>query len=556
MAWFQRFIPKRGQTFTIRDLLLPFGLVVAGFGVFLLAAPPMWEYSNSAAFCGVTCHTMPPEYETFLESPHARVPCVDCHIGRDLLLVQFFRKAGHMRLIADTVFENYELPIRSAEMRPARETCEMCHSPETYSDDSLQVIHTFENNRTNDPYSIYLMLHTGGGSEREGLGRGIHWHIENPITYIALDPEEQEIPWVRVQTASGETIEYSAINSPVDPDSLNEYELHEMDCTTCHNRVAHLIETPNRAVDSALQVSSISRDIPFIRARAIELLSAPYVSTSDALQSISSLEQYYSENYPEFYAEGSELVGTAIDVLSTLYQESNYPEQLLSYDTHPNNVGHRDAPGCFRCHDGEHFSEAGEVIRIECNLCHTIPTVVRPGDIQPTLALATGVEPSTHLDSTWITRHPTAFDASCANCHTTANPGGIDNQSFCSNSACHGSAWEFAGFDAPGLATVLDIYQVTATPLLEDFEGDPTYTILQPLFVQECSACHGQTPTNGLRLTDYASVIAGSDNGAVVVAGSPDESRMIEVLSGGHFAPITDHQLELLIKWIRNGLPE
>ncbi|MCC6612813.1 MAG: NapC/NirT family cytochrome c [Anaerolineae bacterium] len=549
------FITRVRQGFSLRRLL-PFALVALGVLAILLAAPPVWEYSNSPTFCGLTCHTMPPEYSTYLISPHSRVPCVDCHIGRDLLLVQFFRKAGHMRLLVDTVLENYELPIRSAEMRPARETCELCHTPEKFSDDSLRVIETFENNRTNDPYDIYLLMHTGGGSEREGLGRGIHWHIENEISYIALDPEEQEIPWVRVETPDGQVTEYNAINSPIDTENIDQYEIHEMDCITCHNRISHFLQPPNRAVDEALSQEDISTDIPFIRTRSVELLSASYTSTEQALQTFESLDEYYRDNYPDFYAEGQQKVQDAISVLKALYTDSNYPEQLLTWNTHPNNVGHRDSPGCFRCHDGEHFSTDGQVVRLECNLCHSIPKVVRPGEIEPMLALTTGIEPSSHLDSTWISRHHTAFDQSCSNCHTTTNPGGVDDQSFCSNSACHGSAWTYAGFDAPGLASVLGIYQVSAEPLLEDFEGDPTYTVLQPLFTQECGGCHGPVPSKGLRLTDYESLLAGSESGPVVVAGSPDESKMIQVLTSGHFAQPTEHQMDLIRQWIANGLPE
>ena len=239
---------------------MPLLLVAIIIGIPLLALPPLWEYSNSAQFCGTTCHTMPPEYQTYLVSPHARVPCVDCHIGRDLIAVQFFRKSAHLRLIVATVLNEYEYPIRTSEMRPARQTCERCHYPEKFSDDSLRVLNRFENNRTNDPYEIYLLMHTGGGSEREGLGRGIHWHIENPVEYIALDAEEQEIPWVRVNTAEGEQIEYNAINSPVDTDNLEQYELHEMDCITCHNRISHLIDTPASLVDSALERGDLSRE--------------------------------------------------------------------------------------------------------------------------------------------------------------------------------------------------------------------------------------------------------------------------------------------------------
>ncbi len=81
-------------------------------------------------------------------------------------------------------------------------------------------------------------------------------------------------------------------------------------------------------------------------------------------------------------------------LLEQLYDENTYPEQELIWQTHPNNIGHRDSPGCFRCHDGKHFNAAGEAIRLECNLCHSIPQIVRPGEIEPMLPLTTGIEPA------------------------------------------------------------------------------------------------------------------------------------------------------------------
>jgi mono/diheme cytochrome c family protein len=455
-----------------------------------------------------------------------------------------------------TVLDDFEYPIRSGEMRPARETCEQCHTPEKFSDDSLRVINRHENNRSSDPYDIYLLMHTGGGSQREGLGFGIHWHIENPVTYIALDDQEQEIPWVQVETADGEVIEYNALNSPIDTDNLDQYAQHEMDCITCHNRIAHAIQNPTNVIDNALNQGDLSRDIPFIRTRAIELLTPAYPSREAARVSFSTMHNYYRENYPEFYAEGKDEVERAIELLVSLYEETNYPEQELTWDTHPNNIGHLEAPGCFRCHDGQHFNEQGEAIRLECNLCHSIPQVVRPADIEPEIPLTTGIEPASHLDSTWISQHHNVFDASCANCHTIGNPGGIDDSSFCSNSVCHGAEWEYAGFDAPGLATVMGIYQVEPAPLLQDFEGEPTYDILQPVFAQECGGCHGPVPSKGLRVTDYAGLMAGSDGGPVIEPGSPDESMIIETLSSGHFGQFTEHQMMLLREWIANGAPE
>lgn len=419
-------------------LIVGGGLMLIGI---LLAIPPIWEYSNSLGFCGTTCHTMSPEYQTYLVSSHARVLCVDCHIGRDLIAVQFFRKIGHMRLVAATVLEDYEYPIRAGEMRPARETCELCHFPEKFSDDSLREIRTFENNRENELYSIYLLMHTGGGTRRQGLGRGIHWHIENRVTYIATDKEEQEIPWVRVQTADGKTVDYNAIYSPIDTNNLQKYTVREMDCITCHNRISHLIDSPTKAVDKALELGILPSNIPFIRARAVELLSTSYGSQAEAAKAIGSLDQYYRDYYADFYAMGSDQVRTAITTLTKIYNDSNYPEQQLNWRTHPNNIGHKEARGCFRCHDGQHISPEGQVVRLECNLCHSISQVVRPGKIEPMLALVTGIEPQSHLDSTWIARHHEVFDASCANCHDVRNPGGTDDQSFCSNSQWHGTGW-------------------------------------------------------------------------------------------------------------------
>ena len=76
-----RFItPDRGSSIWIR--LMPYAtLAFAGLVAFILAGAG-WEYTNRSEFCGTACHTMPPEYASYLESPHANVNCVECHIGR------------------------------------------------------------------------------------------------------------------------------------------------------------------------------------------------------------------------------------------------------------------------------------------------------------------------------------------------------------------------------------------------------------------------------------------------------------------------------------------
>ena len=97
------------------------------------------------------------------------------------------------------------------QLRPARETCERCHFPEKFSDDSLREIKQFLPDADNTPTSIYLTFKTGGGTKREGLGRGIHWHIENEVKYLALDREEQEIPYIQVVNDDGSIIVTSSL---------------------------------------------------------------------------------------------------------------------------------------------------------------------------------------------------------------------------------------------------------------------------------------------------------------------------------------------------------
>ncbi len=167
-----------------------------------------WDYTNSPEFCGTACHTMPPEYTAYLTSPHARIDCVECHIGRGFIATRVSRKAGDIRHIVSLAFEQYEFPIRADDLRPARDTCERCHFPEKFSDDSLREIQRFLPDEDNTAQTIYLVLKTGGGSARQGLGRGIHWHIENPVSYYASDPEKQQIPYVRVERPDGTLVEY------------------------------------------------------------------------------------------------------------------------------------------------------------------------------------------------------------------------------------------------------------------------------------------------------------------------------------------------------------
>jgi len=551
------FFPPAGTKVWIR--ILPY-LTLGILTLFVLVgAAYAWDYTNSPEFCGTVCHTMPPEYTAYLTSPHARIDCVECHIGRGFIATRITRKAGDVKHIISLIFKDYEYPIQAGDLRPARETCELCHFPEKFSDDSLREIKRFNPDRSNTPISIYLTLKTGGGSKRIGLGRGIHWHIENQILYLPTDETEQIIPYIQVLEDDGTRIEYIELGSGIDPETIKNEELKEMDCITCHNRITHLIATPEDTVDQLMSLGIISAVIPEIRLKAVEVYDAGYDSLALGLNGIAGLDGYYRVVHPEFYEQNEQLIQDAIYALQEAYQNSVYPEQKTDWNSHPNNIGHKDSPGCFRCHDGKHLNQDQEAIRLECNLCHSIPVVAGPSDFVTEIEISRGPEPESHLNPNWIAIHHEVINPSCSNCHSTANPGGVDNSSFCSNSACHGTTWEFAGFDAPGLREIL-MQQIPEEPTPAAPEDAPlTFEArIGPLLVERCSACHAEDGLQGLNLTTYEGVIQGGLNGPAVIPGDPEGSLLVQKQTGpqAHFGQLNLEELGWVIQWIRAGAPD
>ena len=554
------FFPPPGSPRWVR--VLPYAVLGVLTLLALTAGAYGWEYTNSSEFCGTTCHTMPPEYTAYLTSPHARVACVECHIGRDFIATRITRKAGDLRHVFATAFQTYEFPIRARKLRPARETCEKCHFPEKFSDDSLRSIKSYENDYSSTPLNTYLILKTGGGSKRIGLGRGIHWHIENKVYYLPIDPEEQEIPYVRVVEDDGSISEYTDVSAGIDPKAINEADLKEMDCITCHNRITHLVLTPDDTVDQLISRGVISAAIPEIRKKAVEVYGQTYDSVDMALNGIAGLAGYYQVYYPDFYATNGDEVESAVASLQQAYKDSVFPEQNSDWNTHPNNIGHKNSPGCFRCHDGKHLNAQGQAIRLECNLCHSIPVVAGPNDFVADLEISRGPEPDSHLNPNWISMHHLAFDTSCESCHDTTDAGGTSNTSFCSNSACHGNVWEYAGFDAPALREVL-VEQLPPTPTpgpaIQEgaaltFDGS-----VGALFESRCGACHNATArTAGLNLTAYQDALSGGQDGPVIVPGDPDGSLLVQKQTSDkpHFAQLNMEELDLVVKWIEAGAPE
>jgi hypothetical protein len=70
--------------------------------------------------------------------------------------------------------------------------------------------------------------------------------------------------------------------------------------------------------------------------------------------------------------DSEDLPGT-IAAVQEIYAKTIYPERKADWRVYPNNIGHKDWAGCFRCHDDKHKTADGQTVRAsDCTSCHTI----------------------------------------------------------------------------------------------------------------------------------------------------------------------------------------
>jgi nitrate/TMAO reductase-like tetraheme cytochrome c subunit len=348
--------------------------------LFALASYRGVVYMDSVKFCGTTCHTvMLPEYVAYERSPHARVPCVDCHIGPGAPWFVRSKLSGSYQVLA-TVFDLYPRPIPTPikSLRPARETCEQCHWPEKFSGDKLLVRKTFADDEKNSAAETVLLMHIGGLSPALEYV-GIHgWHL-GLVTYIATDEKRQVIPWVSHRNRDGSVTEFVTTDHPPKPEVLARGERRLMDCIDCHNQPSHSYHLPEEAVDQETAAGRISPSLPYVHKVSIDVLKRKYPSRLEAETEIpENLREYYRKNFFTVYNSQRSEIEQAAKALVYIYDGNVFPAMNVTWGTYPNNLGHMDFPGCFRCHDGNHQSQGGQVITQDCNTCHSLLAMDEP----------------------------------------------------------------------------------------------------------------------------------------------------------------------------------
>ncbi|MCK4749390.1 MAG: NapC/NirT family cytochrome c, partial [Bacteroidales bacterium] len=364
-----------------------------------------FHYTESNEFCGVLCHkVMEPEYAAYQGSAHARVNCVECHVGEGADWYVRSKLSG-LYQVYSVLTKKYPTPIETPihNLRPAQETCEKCHWPQKFYSYRIRNEKHFLADSANTQWDIQLKMKIGSEHGAQGLLEGIHWHI-NPdvrIEYIASSEKRDYIPWVRyINDAAGDTVIYEDIYETLDPAAMDTLELREMDCLDCHNRPSHHFLPPQEFTDLLIASGQIPSELPEVKALAMQVFSNSFGDRDTARLVIEeSIRDFYTSNYPDLVDEKPELIEQAMMGFMAGYSKNMFPEMKANWDVYPNQVGHIEFNGCFRCHNGNHESAAGEVISRDCDLCHTIVAQGTTGDYE-----------TTSIDNSLAFRHPVDID--------------------------------------------------------------------------------------------------------------------------------------------------
>jgi nitrate/TMAO reductase-like tetraheme cytochrome c subunit len=389
------------------------------------------QWTETASFCG-RCHQMGPELAAYDAGPHRDVTCGECHVEPG---VEGWIKAklnGTKQLI-QVITGLYPKPVPPpdhTDLPPVADTCLRCHSLERLATVNLVTRTTFTEDQANTRQFVGLMIRPGSGDVAD-MNRSVHWHVLSDVQFRAPAANAQKVDYVAVTRSDGTIEEYIAqdkvgVAEDVGPDIAKIKATEpdrKVDCITCHNRVGHPIPNPGLSTDARLVAGQIDPSLPFIKREAMRILwsAFPDVPTADA--EADKLTSFYSLNYPGVAATQATAIGQAVAQIKLLYRLAATPDMKVTAASYPDNLGHLDFPGCFRCHDGGHFlvkdaAVTKEVIPSTCDTCHTFPQI---GTAIASLPL--GQPPSTHADPLYVFTHrsvATSVDPggqSCGGCH-------------------------------------------------------------------------------------------------------------------------------------------
>ena len=346
-------------------------------------------HMDTPQFCGQSCHVMNPEFTAHQLPPHQGVSCAECHITPGASGWLHAKMAGTNQLVA-VVFNTFPRPIESAmennRLVSSADTCEQCHTRERVAGPRLRVITKYKDDEANTRNETVLLMMVGGGAtggiHGAHMGPGVH------IRYAAADKKRQTIPWVEYTNSStGAKRIYLAGDAAGAVASMPTFD---MQCVDCHNRAAHSFELPDKGLDQAIQAGEIASGLPYVKKTAVQLLKVEYKSGEEAEQRIpEGLARFYREKYPQVFQSRGKDIQNSGRAIAGIYRHNVFPDLKVSWGTYPNNLGHADFPGCFRCHDENHATADKKTITQDCSACHNLLAVEEAEpDVLKTLGIA------------------------------------------------------------------------------------------------------------------------------------------------------------------------
>jgi nitrate/TMAO reductase-like tetraheme cytochrome c subunit len=348
------------------------------------------QHMDTQQFCGQSCHVMNPEFMAHQLPPHQGIECASCHIAPGATGWLHAKMAGTNQLFA-VVFNTFPRPIESAmennTLVSSKLTCEGCHTAERVIGPRLKIITKYKDDEANTRNETVLLMMVGGGAT--GGIHGAHMGPGVTMRYAAADKKRQTIPWVEYQNANA-GVKRTYLASDTKPEAVAAMPVFDMQCVDCHNRAAHAFEQADRAVDTALHAGEIATGLPFVKKTSVALLKADYKTSDEANQKIvDGMVTFYREKYPDVFAKRINDIQSAGRTVAAIYAHNVFPDLKVTWGTYPNNLGHTDFPGCFRCHDESHATADKKTITQDCSTCHNALAVEEPSpDVLKTLGLA------------------------------------------------------------------------------------------------------------------------------------------------------------------------
>ncbi len=352
------------------------------------------EQMDTVQFCGATCHVMKPEFTAHAAvPPHQAVACAECHIAPGATGWLKAKMAGTNQLFA-VMFNTYPRPIESAmennKLVSSADTCEQCHQRDTPIGPRLRVIPSYARRSAEYPHRNGTVdAHWRGNFGRHS--RRASW--DRAFASATPRPTKNARPSLGWNTRTRKP----ACRELISPAARRRIRSVHSPLSKCSASIATtaphtLSKCPSARSTRPWRLGQIAPSLLFVKKESVELLKASYASDDEAAQKIPvALSTFYQQKYPDAASKQGAAIQAAGRTLAAIYQSNVFPDLKVTWGTYPNNLGHTDDPGCFRCHDASHMTSDNKTITQDCNACHqpvamdeASPDILKTLELTPT----------------------------------------------------------------------------------------------------------------------------------------------------------------------------